>query len=537
MDLLTIKIEKNYLQLAEISHSKKKTFINKVRVFSIPENLENVGFVRNIGAFTDFVVSCIERGKLTKGNAILLLDVSSVLLKEYYHEKSKPAHLLALAGLEADAVLPDDEGKFIIQNEWYGARLNQDRLQTSSIYAVNEGFVSGITKEMKNRGIKLVAVLPTTIVHTDIIKKLISKKISGSEFDNKTVIAINMSNQEVRAAVFHNRELIHQRADDQIMEEFYRNVANAFSLSIEEAEEYCLKNGFDESRESNRENPEAYERMAESGVSLITRFARSIKIILSAENLRPDHIIISGSAAAIPGLTKFIYDCVGIQCNSIDDYRDAMTGVIDLGGELKDRKYLFERFVLLAGLDFKRKKELNFLTQGIARKKNKRRTIFLCLFLFITMLLVMSIAPINYLITSQDHKRNSQILGSTEYIEVQELLMEQRQVQAQINALEAETKKLPFGESNLAYLLLELNTKLFPGTQINSMLYDNETKTFDVVFTTTNLDSFVLAKNKVNEDEKFEVSLPLTISSEGDSLQCRINVKVLTVEEEQEGTE
>lgn len=530
MNLLTIKIEKNILQLAKVRHIWKKTYIDKVRVFPIPENLENGGFVKNTGAFADFVVSCLDRGKLTKGKAMLLLDVSTVLLKEYTHEKSKPAHLLSLASLEADAVLPENEGKFIIENEWYGSRMDHEGLQTSAIYAVNESFITKITKDMKTRGIKLVAVIPTTIVHTDIIKKLLSNKISGSEFDNKTVVALDLSHQEIRASVFHNRELIHQRADDQIMDEFYRSVATAFHLSLEEAEEYCLKNGFREESEGNRRNSVAYEEMAQTGVSLVTRMARSIKIILSAENLILDRIIISGVAAAIPGLAKFINECLGIQCNSIDDYYESLSEAVKLDGELKNRNNLFQRLVLLAVIDYKHKKNLNFLTRGIARKRNNRRTIFICTFVFIATLLVMSILPINYYIASQDYKRNSEAIASPEYTLVQSLLIEQRQVQAQLNALKSEADSLPFGESNLAYLLSELQTKLFTGTTINSMTYNSEAETFDVLFTTTDLDSFILAKNRVNGDENFEVSLPLTISSDTNSFQCKISIKVLLVE-------
>lgn len=527
MNLLTIKIEKNILQLAEVRQSGKKTYINKVRVFPMPENLENGSFIKNTKAFADFVVASIEKGKLAKEKAMLLLDVSSVLLKEYTHEKTKPSHLLSLASLEADAILPDNEGIFIIENEWYGNRQDQDGLQTSAIYAANEGFISGLSRDLKAKGIKLVAVFPTTIVHTDIIKKLISKGISGSEFDQKTVVALNLSNQEIRVAVFHNRELIHQRADDQIMEEFYRNVANVFHLSLEEAEEHCLKYGFDEEGIGNKKNPDAYEHMAQTAVSLITRMARSIKIILTSQNLRPHHIIISGEASAIPGLTRFINECLGIQCDGIERFYQSLSKVIDLDGELKERKKLFQRLIILAGLDFKHKKDLNFLTFGIARIRNNRRTIFVCTFIFIATILVMAILPINYYITSEDYKRNSEAIERPEYMEAQNLIIEQRNIQAQVDALEAEANRLPFGESNLSYLLLELQTKLFAGTTINTMFYNSQFETFEVLFTTKDLDSFILAKNRVNEDEKFEVSLPLTIRSDEKTFQCRISIKVL----------
>lgn len=528
MKLLTIKIEKSSLQLAEVNQVGKKSLIQKMRMFALPENLENGGFIHNPSALADFILSCIERGKLTKEKSVLLMDVASVMLKEYTHEKTKPSALLALASLEAEAVLPENEGSFIIENEWYGGTLNKDGLQRSAIYAVNEAFITEISKELKVKGVKLTAVFPTSIVHTQLIRNLLSAGISGNEFNSKTVAAIDLSHQEIRVSIFHNRSLIHQRADDILMEEFYRSIAAVFMIPLEEAEEYCLKYGFLENgAATGRISTEIYESIQNAGAALITKLFRSINIILTSEQLHLDQIIISGTAAAFPGIAAIISEYTGAPCSSIDDYYGMLSQVVSLDGELKERQNLYQRLVILAGVDYRQKKSLNFLMKGIARKRSNRRTLTICGVIFLVTILIMAVLPLNYYITSQDYKDNSKAISSKEYVAARALLEEQRRVQTQLQEKKAESDSLPFGQSDVAAMLKELKTKLFTGSTINSLAYDQQTETFSMVFTTSKLDDFVVAKNRLNEGGRFKVSLPLTVNSTENMWQCQITIKVL----------
>ena len=355
--MLIIQIDKYTLQLAEVSYNGKKTLINKMRLFRLPENLENGGCSKDTAASADFVSNCIERGRLAKGKALLFLDDSSVMRKEYTHENSKPAHLLSLACLEADAILPENEGSFIIENEWYGPRKNREGLQTSVIYAANEDLVSGLTKHLKKRGILLKAVFPSALAHTDLIRSLLNPMISGKEFADRTVVSVCFSDQEMRIAVFHNGELIHQRIDEQSMQDFYRNVALAYHIPQTETESFCLKNGFNRNADINRINADAYERMEEAAESMLLKFVRSINIILNSEGLNLDHIIISGTPSAFPGFAEFISKCLKVDCSVIDEYSQRLSPIVELGDELKNRSNLFHKLVLLRGADYKKNKD------------------------------------------------------------------------------------------------------------------------------------------------------------------------------------
>lgn len=533
--MLTIHINKCTLQIAEVSYSGKTSCINKMRQFDLPDDLENGGFTKNTAVSADFIASCIERGKLSKEKALLFLGESFVMHKEYTHESTKPANLLSLACLEADAILPENQGTFIIENEWYGPRKNKAGLQISAIFAINEETVSDLTKLLKEKGIKVIGVFPAAIAHTDLVKKLIGSSIGGTVFADKTVAAIYFSDHETRISIFHNGELIHQRADEQLMEEFFRNVAAAYNISVNEAFDLCLKNGFQPDSGVNREYKDAYDQMQDAGAAMLSKMARFINILLTSEDLKLDHIIISGAPAAIPGFPGLISECFDVRCSTIDDFREELSGDVRLGGELKDRYNLFHRLALLKGIDYKKYKELNFLSKGIKRKKERQKTILVCLFIFIAMVIIMSILPVSYFIANKDYDRNIAMLESPEYMEMQKLLEEQRSVMIQVAAVNEERENLPFGDSHLGQSLEILKKELLAGTSIISMSFDETAKTINAVVSTSDLDSFLTAKNRVNSMEEFDVLPSFAFSKKEGLWNCEISIKLSGYDEMQEG--
>ncbi|MDD2215566.1 MAG: pilus assembly protein PilM [Eubacteriales bacterium] len=515
MNLLTIQIEKNIIQLANISKRGESIYINKMRRLFLPDNLKNGEFTSDTAAFSDFIDMVITKGKLSKGKAILLLGADCVIHREYTHEELKKSQLVSLAILEANAILPEDEGTFIVENQWYGSRHNKEGLQTSAIFAVNQEFITSLTNELKAKGIKLSGIFPTMVAHTDLIRKLLNYKISGLEFSDKTVAAIHLSPQETQVSLFHNRQLIHQRTDSLAVSEFYQAVATTFQLSADETESYI------------NNNPESLKQVEEAASLMITTLIRSINIVSSVEGLRIDNILISGGTASIPGMAEFFTEVTEIPCSNIEQYKEALSKIVTLQGELKEHQEFYQRLVLLRGLDYKKRKELNFLTRGIQSRRRNRRTLTVCITVFILMVLVMAILPINYYIINKDIKRNKAIIASPEYVEIKNLLEEQRQMRAQVTAIDEEKASLPFGDSLVAHYLKILNTDLFNGATLNSITYKEDTGTFNVIVTGKDLDYFIMAKNKIDQEENLMVSLPLTFRKEEGLLRCEMTITVL----------
>jgi hypothetical protein len=73
-----------------------------------------------------------------------------------------------------------------------------------------------------------------------------------------------------------------------------------------------------------------------------------------------------------------------------------------------------------------------------------------------------------------------------------------------------------------------LNTDLFNGATLNSITYKEDTGTFNVIVTGKDLDYFIMAKNKIDQDENLMVSLPLTFRKEEGLLRCEMTITVLS---------
>ncbi|NLY70483.1 MAG: pilus assembly protein PilM [Clostridiales bacterium] len=517
MKLLIVKVEKYVLQIAEASIRGKKVILNKVRQFTLPEHLENGGYINATSGLVDFINSCILKGKLNRYKIYLLLGTNAVINKEFNHQTTKASHLSSLAYLEADAILPVNEGEFIIENYWYGKRLNREGLETSMIYAIDEGFVSNLVQSMKANKLKLVGISPISSTHTGIIQKILSSK-KGNDFRDKTVAAINMSQHETYISVFHNQQLIHQRVDETILQDFYKEISEVLQIPIHSVENYCERLGLD------KDNPQIVDAVA----TMMTRVIRSLSIILNSEELSLDQVILSGAPSAIPGLVELISNSLeDVKCALISDYKEALSKYIRFNGELRDRSDLFQSIVLLGGIEKKRKKHINFLSMGIKRKRQKGRVYAVCALLTILVIAIIAILPASYFIISRDYKHNLESINNPQYSRVQNLLEEKRKLEAELSQVVEERARLPYGDSNLSEHLNVIGSKLSPAIKINNIKYDHDSNTISIIADTDNLDAFLNLKNSIIENETYRISLPLTLDNDDGFWSFELKIEVL----------
>ena len=153
-----------------------------------------------------------------------------------------------------------------------------------------------------------------------------------------------------------------------------------------------------------------------------------------------------------------------------------------------------------------------------------------CTLIFIAMVIVMSILPLSYHITNQDYNRNIAALESPEYVEMQNILQEHRSIMNRVAEINEERDKLPFGDSIVSKHLRIIQTDLLSGCTINSMEYEGETDTFNLVVSAKNFDSFLSAKNKLDDREEYRVSFPINITEDEGIWTCELSIAVLTAE-------
>ncbi len=532
MKLLTIQIEKSIIRIALVNYKGRRRLIEKLRSFDLPDELSEGRYIADPKGLSDYIAASLEKGRLSFGKAILLLGSSTVIHKEYTHEPVKKSHLSALANLEAESILPENEGEFIVEYSRYGPVKNQKGLEIASIFACSDAFVTNLVNALKRSGIKVVGAYSSLSAYSLLMKELIGADVSGERFSGKTVAALDISYPELRLAVFNEGQLIHQRMDEQIMEEFYRAVSGAYRVPVASAGSILAASGFLEDRGINLDEPKALEQTVQAAGSLFFRLVRSVNITLSSFDLALDHILVTGEGAAFPGFVGFVMESSGIDAESIDDLYPQFSKVLDLEEELSDRKDLYQSLLLSGSMSLKEHKRLNFLTRGLKRKKSARRTRLVCAFILLATIVVMSLLPINYFITLKDRDKNTAFTKTPEYIAAQELLNEQRDIRSRLGEIEAERAKLPFGNSNTARDLKILRERLFNGPVIDMLTYDKETGKYSGQAEVSDLPVFIEAKNSFKNEDGLKVSVPLTLFREG-NWYCMFEIE--TTEKREEG--
>lgn len=534
MKLLSVQIEKNSLRLAQINVKDNQCLVGKIRGFDLPENLEDGRYVKDPQGLSDFIISSIEKGQFSFRKAALLLGNSLIIHKEYTHEALKKSHLLALSNLEAETILPDDEGGFIVENLWYGSEKNKQGLQTSSIFACSNAFIADLVKALKKGGIKVVGAYSSLGAYSQLMKRLISREISGDRFAGKTVVALDISYPELRLAIYHNGHLIHQRTDEQLMEEFYRTVASAYRIPLNAVGRLLLEKGLLKKAEGEKADLQAPDKTVEAAATAFSRLMRSINIILNAEELDIDYLLVTGEGALIPGLLDFVGENYEITAERVDKLYPQFSKAIVLEEELAGRTDLYPISLLLGAAGQKSViKSIDFLTYGLKQRKRKNRTYLVCGLILLLTLMVMAMQPINYLIVLKDRDKNIAIMESPEYVAVQKLIEEQRQLRHQLSEAKAKKSKLSFGESDLSEYLKILQSELFASTEISTLQYDHETRKFSGEVVTNDLNEFIDAKNRLNNYESLKVSIPLTLYRGDNNWFCRFEIEALDAEEEE----
>lgn len=527
MKLVTIQVQKNDLRIALVKYQGTQRLVEKMRSFDLPDDLTEGRYASEPQALSDFIASSIERGRLPSEKAILLLGASSVIHKEYTHGQVKKTQLLALANMEAESSLPEDEGEYIIENQWYGTHKNKEGMQTSAIFASADAYITDLVGALRRAGVRVIGAYSSLNVYSRMMGELVNSGSFAKIHSGKTLAAVDITHPEIRLAIYNKGQLIHQRMDEQLMEEFFRAASSAYRVPVSTVGRILSANGFLEAEEENREDPEALSRITQAAGLVFSRLLRSINILLDSLDLTLDYILISGEGAAFPGFVDFIGETSGISVGSVDEFHSEFSEIVDLAGELSDRKDLYSSILMLSGIGSKDQKKLNFLTRGVKRKKSARMTRLICALILLLTLVVMSLLPINYFITVRDLESNRTIMENPDYVAARQLIEEHRMVRTRLSEIEAEKARLPFGNSDTSKDLTVFNENLFTNVFINELRYDKTTDKYSGMASVNDPKIFIDAKNRLNKDERYKVSVPMTIFKADNNWYCMFEVETI----------
>ncbi|MDR1572054.1 MAG: hypothetical protein LBS32_05965 [Clostridiales Family XIII bacterium] len=490
MKLLSVRVERRHIHVAETETRGGLVSINRARAFPLPENpFGGPADSAEAGtALAALISDMAVRGRLEPMPVMLFFDSSVALYREYRHRKASRNEMRGRALLETEALLPRDRGRYIAECEWYGPQGTPSGSQASAICAVSEPFLRGLSKALKARGFRPRFAGSALAAWSDTAKGLLGAIAAADPGIGRNVFALDLSADSMRLLLFVGGEPVHRR-------------------------EYSLDDGLDE----------------EGLLDCLCRELR--RVTLFSENreggrpLKPDYVLIAGERAGAPGLAERIAGRLGVPCGGLGDHAGQLEGVLRLGGEMAERPGLYPRVASLAGGPAARARHRNFLYGGARRRRE--RAVTLAAFAAISLLAAAAMAALPIASHSLAAKcaREAETIERPLYAEARGLLKTQRGLSLQLESRAAEESYMQEKGLRHAALLYLMGEGLLKGASIESVAWGRGADSIRAIFTTDDIDRFLLEKEKADAGGSLRVNEPLIMEKlDGGLWRCDVDI-------------
>ncbi|MDR2132877.1 MAG: hypothetical protein LBP30_05960 [Clostridiales Family XIII bacterium] len=491
MKLLTVKIERHLLHMAETETRGKRVIVSGVRAFPLPEREETEGGDGGLAddpeALARFIADMLKRSRLAPAPIALLFHSEIAPYHEYYHRKLSASDRFGRARAEAEAFLAASLGNHIVENELYGAGDDSDKL-TSAVFAISDGFLRALIKSLRFAGIKVRFASSALSVLSDMTRKLLNALLKNDVRVGANLICLDVSEDCVRFLFFAQTRLIHRRE-------------SAISEGISDEE---LLSFIEE------ETREIVSRI-ESGEG--------------GANAKPDCILLLGTRVVAPDFADRVAGRMNTPCRSLDAYADELSGAVALGGELADRPGLYVRAISSAGAALGRLRKKNLLYGGFRKRRERGVARAAAVFLSLAAVAAMSAMPLANRYIEEENAKSVAIITRPIYAEAREKLAAQRQLNALLQSHMAEeaymqNKNLKYGD-----LLLKIGDELLARSRVERMTHENSGAGVELTFTTSDPDFFLEAKEKMNGGGNLTVEDPVVMNKTDDGLwRCVVTI-------------
>jgi hypothetical protein len=487
MKQLTVRIERRLLHLAETETRGNRVLIKSARSFPLPESPEGGVCTGEPEELARFIGDAIKRGRLPSAPAALLFNSAIVPYHEYYHRKTSASEMRNRARTEAEAFLPPDFGRHILESERYSGESGTDN-QTSALFAVNDGFLRALVRSLRSAGIRTRFASSALAVWSDLMRRLLNTLLKNDVRLGVNPLCLDVGEDCIRFLFFVRTRLVHRResllpeglSDDELL-----------SRIEEEAREIILQVG-------NREGE---------------------------ANAKPECILLAGERARAPDFADRLAGRMNTPCRNLDFYMDELRSAAAFDGELADRKALYGRTVSLAGAIPRKQKKKNLLYGGFRKRRESGIARAAAVFFTLAALAAMSAMPLVNGHLDRENAENRAIVERPIYAEAREKLAAQRQLNALLQNHMAEEAYMQ--NRNLMYggLLYQISRGMLEKARIERVEHENNSTDMRVTFTTSDPDHFLAAKEKMNRDGNLTVADPVEISRTDTALwRCEITI-------------
>ena len=525
MRIVFLELTNHAVKLTPARKSGRTSRFGAPAVFHLPKALDKPAVsdrpsAENVRDFAVFVKKCLRDAALKGRGIVFCLDA---VTKEYQHLPAKRSDLLKLARLEAETVLPENTGRYVVANDEYGAADGQTGRRKSILYAVPDTLIQNLLKEFRSLGINIVKISPPISGLMNAAKTFL--RLRPGE---KATAVVDAGREKLRILLFCGNTPVFQKEFDSIYGELLEILEREEEISAEEAKREIVRPGFFLTAGKPRLRKATSENISLLIDTAAGEVIRNTRVVLSSDRLELEKVIFSGRFSSHPDFRQFVENFgLDVPFESAEAVCGAGLGIALDPTAAAEGLRPADFFALNGLICGKKASNVNLLCEENRRRVSRRADLFILAVLTAAAAAAMALEPVLYNQALGRRERDQSALSSPSYEEAKEVLGRQSSLQAKLKAAQTDRDALPEGSSAEIYeqIQKEIGDKV---TQIDQCSVDYADGSVSLSFTVPGLDEFAAVRESVSASGYFTVEIPFTasLSTDGNRYLCTAALKV-----------
>lgn len=245
----------------------------------------------------------------------------------------------------------------------------------------------------------------------------------------------------------------------------------------------------------------------------IAEVMRGLRIVLAAERLELDELVVSGAVSELPGFSERISELAGVPCRSIGEYYGSLSGTVRLAPSAQlDPAVFVDSISLVAGSLQKYTQSLDLMALRNRGKRSSTLQTTIMAGATAAALVGMAVLPLNYFLSANQVKSDEGVLSSSAYRQAEQLRIDLASAAEAAKPVEDTSTPLPVGQSRTWMAHRDLYGSLPLSMKKFSYTYDPMTGLVPLSFTITSPEEFLRFQKAMFDSSFFDIAVPLTYS-------------------------
>lgn len=249
----------------------------------------------------------------------------------------------------------------------------------------------------------------------------------------------------------------------------------------------------------------------------VAEVMRGLRIVLAAERLDLDLVVVSGGLSVLPGMNERVAELAGAPCVSVDEFYRSMSATVRVSPQLQAESTVFAEMISLAGGAVGRYTgSLDLILERNAGRHSSTLQTAIIAGVSAVALLAMAVVPANYFIADSQVRDDERVLASPAYTKVDGIRNELSKYAELAKPVEDTSTPLPVGQSKVSVLHGDLYGMLPPSMQQFSFSYEPLSGELPLSFSIDSTEEFLAFKARMESSSYFDIKVPLTYSRSGE---------------------